>query len=132
MSKRNPFKLCRNDIILAAAWAAAAIFLFAFLIIVKGKSDGNEVVVRIDGNEYARYSLNTNQVIEIDNEHGKNTVVIENGTVRMEYADCPDGYCISKGAVSMNGDTIVCLPHRLVVEVVKSETSADDLDAIAQ
>lgn len=132
MSKRNPFKICRNDIIFAAAWAAAAIFLFVLLIIAKGRSNGDQVVIRIDGNEYARYSLNTDQVIEIDNEHGKNTIVIENGAVRMEYADCPDGYCISKGTVSMNGDTIVCLPHRLVVEVVKSESSAEDLDAIAQ
>ncbi len=132
MSKRNPFKLCRNDIILAAAWAAAAIFLFAFLIIARGKSNGDQIVIRIDGNEYARYSLNMDEIIEIDNEHGKNTIVIENGAVRMEYADCPDGYCISKGTISANGDTIVCLPHRLVVEVVKSEVSSDDLDAIAQ
>ncbi len=132
MSKRNPFKLCRNDIILAAAWAAAAIFLFVFLIIARGKSNGDQIVIRIDGNEYARYSLNMDEIIEIDNEHGKNTIVIENGAVRMEYADCPDGYCISKGTISTNGDTIVCLPHRLVVEVVKSEVSADDLDAIAQ
>lgn len=118
--------------ILAAAWAAAAVFLFVLLIIAKGRSSGDQVVIKIDGNEYARYSLNTDQVIEIDNEHGKNTIVIENGAVKMEYADCPDGYCISKGTVSMNGDTIVCLPHRLVVEVVKSESSAEDLDAIAQ
>ena len=132
MSKRNPYKLCRNDIILAAALAAAAIFLFVLFITIKGDTGGDQVVIKIDGEVYGSYLLNTDQTIEIDNAHGQNTIMIENGTVRMEYADCPDGYCISKGTVSKNGDAIVCLPHRLVVEVVKSETTDDDLDAVAQ
>ena len=132
MSKRNPYKLCRNDIILAAALAAAAIFLFVLFITIKGDTGGDQVVIKIDGEVYGSYLLNTDQTIEIDDAHGQNTIVIENDTVRMEYADCPDGYCISKGTVSKNGATIVCLPHRLVVEVVKSETTDDDLDAVAQ
>ena len=49
----------------------------------------------------------------------------------MEEADCPDGYCKEQGHISKNKQTIVCLPHKLVVEISddseKSEPDSVDM-----
>ena len=58
---------------------------------------------------------------------GSNTVVIENGTVYMKDADCPDKLCEKTGKISKNGETIVCLPHRVVVEIQGGEGNVDSL-----
>ena len=64
---------------------------------------------------------------------------IEDGQAYMEEADCPDGYCMEQGGISGQKQTIVCLPHKLVVEVIRqndtdSKTVGDELvpDTIAK
>ena len=51
----------------------------------------------------------------------------------MGPADCPDGYCIRQGKITGKGQVIVCLPHRLVLEVTGEESGdgkKEDLDAV--
>lgn len=49
-----------------------------------------------------------------------NRIRIEDGKAYMEEANCPDGYCESRER-SRHTQTIVCLPHKLVVEVLENE-----------
>ena len=106
----------RNDCILAAA-----IFLFAGLLSVmfflSGNEQGNYVTVTVDKKVYGTYPLDETQDIEILTEFGHNNLHVENGTVCMTEADCPDGYCKRQGAISTEKEAIVCLPHKLVVEI---------------
>jgi hypothetical protein len=44
----------------------------------------------------------------------------------MTEADCPDKLCVQEKAVSKNGETIVCLPHRVVVEITSEEENEID------
>ena len=73
--------------------------------------------VTVDGEVYGTYSLAENQTVKIQTGHGTNVLVIENGSVHMEEADCPDGYCKRQGTISRVNETIVCLPHKPVAEV---------------
>jgi hypothetical protein len=51
----------------------------------------------------------------------------------MVEANCPDGYCMHKGVVSPGADTIVCLPHKLIVGWIKAPQSVpEELDVIVQ
>ena len=132
MKKRSLYSICRNDIFLAAAFALAAVLLLLLFFTSQNGTNADTVVITIDGQKYEEYSLDKDQTITIDNERGKNVIQIINGTVMMIEADCPDGYCISKGSISRNGNTIVCLPHRLVVEIKLSKQEEDDIDIIAK
>ena len=89
--KRNKF---RNDVILAAVIVIIAV---AGLLFINGtKVKGNRVVVKVNGIETQSYSLSENTEFEIktgENDKNHNTVVIENGKVRVTEADCPDGIC---------------------------------------
>ena len=54
---------------------------------------------------------------------GHNLVVIQDESVGITEADCPDKICISEGFVSKPGATVVCLPHKVLVEV---KSAGDD------
>lgn len=87
-------------------------------------SGGGEAVVYVDGEEKGRYSLNEDRPIEING--GTNTLVIEDGSARMEKADCPDQVCVRHSAISRNGESIICLPHEIVVSIEDGEAAGAD------
>ena len=129
--KKHRLKLCRNDLLLGAAFFAAAVIVFLVFILVNHGKTGDSVQIYLDGTIYKSYSLQETQDIIIDTEKGHNTIRIEEGTVWMTEADCPDQYCISSGPVTKNGEVIVCLPHRLVIEVTAIRQQ-EEFDAIAE
>ena len=103
----------------------AGIFLF-FLIIgigafafmqLQGKR-GAEVKVSVNNKEYGTYSLDKNQTVTIGEDDWENILIIKDGKASMAKADCPDKICVNHAAISKKGETIVCLPHKVVVEVV--------------
>ena len=75
---------------------------------------GGEVIIKVDGKDYGTYPLNEDKTIDID-EHNK--VIIKEGVVYMEDANCPDKLCIKQGKIDSNGQKIVCLPNKTVVEI---------------
>ena len=106
----------------------AAAGMFAVKALQSG--EGAQVIIRVDGSEYGSYPLSEDRTIPIDNTFGHNLVVIENGSVQVQEADCPDLICVKHAAISHNRETIICLPHKLVVEVQGGRES--DIDATAQ
>ena len=93
--------------------AAAAVFLFLFLF----SEEGSSVVISRGGEEIGRYSLQEDSRIPLSDEEGENLLIIEDGTAWMEEADCPDGLCVRQGKISGSGESIICLPHELVVTI---------------
>lgn len=89
----------------------------ALLLMFKQGKPGAIVRITIDGELYGEYSLYEEQAISIDEQLGHNRLVIEDGSAYMADADCPDKYCMDYKPISKGGETIICLPHRLVVEV---------------
>ncbi len=121
--KKNKF---RNDVILVTVILIIAVTVLLF---INGtKVTGDRVVVKIDGEETEVYSLSENIEFEIKtgkNNENINVVVIENGMVRVTEADCPDGICKDYRPISYVGQTIVCLPHKVVIEIVGDEADSD-------
>ena len=118
----------RNDGILAAVILIIAVAVL--LLINLTKVEGNSVVVKIDGVETQRYSLEENIEFEIktgEKDEDYNIVVIEDGKVSVADANCPDGICEDYRPIAYVGSTIVCLPHKVVIEIV-GDNSDMDLD----
>ena len=59
---------------------------------------------------------------------GSNTVCVQPGRICISDADCPDKICVSQGWLSDDVFPIVCLPHRLIIQVKNAEL----YDAAAQ
>ena len=62
---------------------------------------------------------------------GTNTVVVENGSVRMAEADCPHGDCLRQTPISRPGEQIICLPHELWIEILGDGADAGEMDVDA-
>ena len=106
----------KYDLLLVAGLLLVGLALT--LALFAARRDGREVVVRVDGAVVARLPLSQEQEfpIEIDGRVA-NRLQIAGGAVCMVEADCTDKLCVRKGAVRWAGDSIICLPHRVVAEV---------------
>lgn len=92
----------------------------------------NAIVHDGDGGERT-LPLSQDTQLTVVTSLGKNTLLIEDGSLRMEEADCPNGSCLKQQPISHVGEQIICLPHKLWVEVVaeggkSGELSVDAVD----
>lgn len=104
----------KGDIIVFASIIILSVLLFSFSFF---GDDGKQVAVTVDNKPYRAYSLDKNGEYEIKTENGKNTLVISDGAAYFKDSDCPDKTCQRMGKISKAGETIVCLPHKVVAEV---------------
>lgn len=117
----------RRDFGLMIAFCLIAGVVWLFFL---GSGQRQQVVISVDGKQYATCSLKDEQRIEVESEYGKNMVVIENGSVYVEDADCPDKYCVKQGKLPNGRASIICLPHKMVIEI-KGEKKDKKVDAIS-
>ena len=109
MCKRMIFLRKADFVLLAAAAVIFAIWLACF-------KPGGSVSVYVDGEIYKTLSLDKDSRIVVSTKFGTNSVVIKNGTVHIEDADCKGKLC-ERSSISKAGQSIVCLPNRLSVVI---------------
>lgn len=118
----------RNDIILIIGMLLVATIGMLYLFVFR--SGGDTVKVTVDGKIYGTYSLTKNITEDIysgkNNEH-LNRLIIKNGKAYMETATCPDGICVAHKPIFRDGESIVCLPQRVVVTVITNNTDNPDI-----
>lgn len=104
------------------------VLLMVLMFCIKGEQHGDRIHVTANGTT-TTYSMEKEQRIRVyrnSNSSPKqdsivtNVIVISNGQVYMEQADCPDRVCVKHKPVSKNGEMIICLPNEVFVEVENS------------
>ena len=85
--------------------------------ILLGRGEKKIAVVTQDGNEILELPLETDTKESIIVGDYKNEIVVSDGYVYMKEANCPDLICVNKGKIRNVGDSIVCLPHKLVISI---------------
>ena len=124
----------KKDIIIIAAALLCALALYLVSQVSLG-AEASSVVVTVDGREMLRRPLAMENSYEIAQEDGSvNVIRVEDGAVFMQEANCRDGLCIRQGRMKNTAKTIVCLPHKLVVQLTGDapESDVSDLDVIIQ
>lgn len=109
-------------LILTLALLAAALLLLSRI----GGGAGTLAVVSVAGEDKLWLPLARDGVYRIGDG---NVLAIEDGRARMREADCPDQICVRHRAVSRAGETIVCLPNRVVVEIRAGGTESGNREA---
>ncbi|WP_068782849.1 NusG domain II-containing protein [Paenibacillus phocaensis] len=127
----------RGDILLIGLIVAVAlVFLVPRWLDDSSENNHNngERVARItvDGKLFKTVQLTgEEQTVDIETEYGSNILKVHDYGIEMIDADCPDKVCLTFGFIDRNGGTIVCLPHKLMVEVV-STGGGEDVDALVK
>ena len=86
--------------------------------------------ITVNGEEFGRYSLEKDQVININST---NTVTIRDGAAVMTGAICPDHLCMYMQPIDGLYDLIVCLPNMVVVEgiLMDGESTEPVIDGVS-
>lgn len=110
---------------------AVIVSVLAFFLYFVNADSGSIVIVEKDGEVIETLSLeqDAERVYEFDGE--TNTLVIEDGKAKITDANCPDGICSQHKSINKSGESIICLPHKLVVTVSNDKENDDDIDAVA-
>ena len=124
----------KKDMIIIAALLVCAAALYIISQLSFG-AEASTVVAMLDGKEVLRRPLAVEDTYEIAQADGSvNVIAVEDGAVFMKEANCRDGLCIRQGKMRNGAKTIVCLPHKLVVQLTGDAPADDssDLDIIIQ
>lgn len=120
-------KMKKNDVVLVGVIVVIAMVAL-IMINVFVKKDGKVAVITVDGQVYATLELSKDTELEIQGiDGGMNKLKIYDGKAYMVEADCPDKVCINQGKISKTGETIVCLPHKVVIEIKGKDAEVDGL-----
>lgn len=104
-----------GDIVIISVISVLTV-LSALIFWVFGEN-GKTVVIKKDNADFLEYPIDTDGEYEISTEYGENTLVIENGKAYFKNSNCPDKTCEKTGKIENVGESIVCLPHKIVAEV---------------
>jgi hypothetical protein len=106
-----------------------AIFSYQFA----GESDDHSqyvAVISVDNETVKEITLTDNKGIEtfdITQPNGdSNTIEVRDNRIRIKGATCPDQVCVRTGFISKPGKTIVCLPHKVVIEIHSIDGHTND------
>ena len=125
----------KRDLLIIALLLVCAGALYLVSQVLLGGTAASTIVVTQDGKEVLRRPLAMENTYEIAQEDGSlNVIAVKDGAVFMQEANCRDGLCIRQGKMRNAAKTIVCLPHKVVVQLV-GDAPADegsDLDIIIQ
>lgn len=105
-------KLKKADILVFILVLILSLGLFAVSFFIHTEK-GSYVSVSINNTQYCREEIDKDTVIILEN----NTVTVKDGQVYMSSANCPDGICVAHKPIEKKGETIVCLPSRVIIEV---------------
>ncbi len=114
----------RNDVVLIVCLVLVATLFMTYLFVLRDK--GDTVKVTVDGKFYKEYPLSQNITEDIRVGENLNRFVIKDGKAYVETATCPDGICVDHLPIYRDGQSIVCLPNRVVITVISKAENAPD------
>ena len=88
------------------------------------------VIQDADGNTFTM-PLSQDDALTVTSSAGTNVIEVQAGKVRVSEADCPNQDCLEQGWISKAGQQIVCLPHKLVVNIT-DEDAGSTYDVVGQ
>jgi len=110
------------------AFVILIIAIFALILITLTKEEGATVVITVNGKVSQTFPLNENHTMIIGDESTEyNILEIKDGFVSMTDANCPDKLCVKHNSIHFSHESIVCLPHKVVVEIQGGEESEVDM-----
>ena len=141
----------KADILLFIVLVTIGLAASAALTLSHGEAgSGAKVIIESGGDLYARYPLAEDRTVVVpapkqiasdapaadagDEASAQydyyNVVVISGGSVSVTEASCKNQVCVKHGAITKPGESIVCLPNRLVVRIENGSEEGGGYDSV--
>jgi len=130
--RRNLNMLKKGDLVLIVVIIAVIIASYSGTRIIRSNNagDGRVAVIQQGGEVIKRIKLDEVQGsmrLDVSNEYHE-IILVENGRIRFEEADCPDKRCVKTGWLSQLGNTAVCLPNKTMITIVGDGDVDNEVD----
>ncbi len=146
---QSEYAIRKADIILIVGCLVMALLIGVFFVL--HHSEGSMARISCDGVEVAAITFKVSEsgqrerfyliryaggavTTEVFDEYPQlpeegsfNVLSVTDGEVSMAAADCRDQICVRHGPVSAVGESIICLPHRFVVEITDGAEGSIDI-----
>lgn len=93
-----------------------------------GRRLSGEVRIRTETGSFV-YPLGQERTVTVDSATGPFVVIISGGTVRVAEAHCPEQLCVLSPPISRPGESIACLPGRILITIQRKNGEAPDAEA---
>lgn len=105
----------------------------AFVLLNPRAEETGPLVARVHDADGATYELPLAEDGElvVETSLGRNVIVVSGGSAAMHEADCPNGDCLRQQPIYAPGKQLICLPHKLWVEIVEQGAPDGELDVSA-
>ena len=120
-------KIKKADIILAVIIAIVGIAASIYLTVHDTDVKNGKVIIHANNKIYGEYSLNEDREIKVKEGDHINKITIKNGNVQMSFSNCKNQDCVKQGSINDSSKSIVCLPHKVVVEIESKESEFDSV-----
>lgn len=117
----------KSDIILMIS--IVIIGLISAVYISLAKTKGDKVEIKVNNRIYGTYSLYIDRTVVVEGKNSKNIVTIKDGSVKMSSASCKNQICVHHSPISKAGESIICLPNKVIVRIKGS--SSKGVDAVS-
>ena len=114
--------------------AVVALAALSALAVWRGGTETGALtaVVTVDGQEIDRFA--PAELSDAPRAYSYNgvtlTVAADGNGLRVTSSDCPTKDCVRAGAISRGGQSIVCLPARIVIQLTGGTTDNNDVDIV--
>ena len=115
----------RFDALVVLAVLVLSAVLSARLWFAPAGSGALTVVLSANGQEFERTALDAYTGGIYESNGCTLTVSVSGGAISVSESDCPNQDCVRSGAISRAGQSIVCLPARIVIEIVGTGADYD-------
>ena len=131
VAQKRAYRRMSVNVIAVLVITALALAAAAAAYVLGNAVDARTAVIQdADGNTFVM-PLSKDDVLTVASSAGTNVVEVQSGKVRVSEADCPNQDCVDQGWISNAGQQIVCLPHKLVVNIT-DEDAASAYDVVGQ
>ena len=124
-ASKTRFKI--GDYLIVAVILLSAVLLW---LVLAGGSTPRELLLSVDGEVVTRYTLPLSAEYTLDALPYPCMIVIDGYTVSLRETSCPGHDCERDGAIDQSGESIVCLPNRLLLTLTGG--GEPGVDAVTQ
>jgi hypothetical protein len=108
-----------GDWILIIVILLGAVFLFGMQVRIPAGS--NYAIVTQYGAVIKEFKCAQDEIINLTLQSGNMRLEVNDGGVRVTDAHCPEQVCVHSGWIRKPGQTIICVPNRVVIELKGSQ-----------
>jgi len=127
----KPFDIIMVILLLIISFVPMAVFAMH-----QSKDEGNKIIAIItqDGKVIREVELTDHteneQFMIKGNGKQYNLIEVENEQIRIKEDNSPDQIGVKMGWKSMPGETIICLPHKVLIEIVAEKPEEIEEDGL--